>query len=380
VVVFKEGLSASINTVAGLLLARHLQPETFVQFTSIIFLASSVAQVNRGVQYSIFRQRKSTSLVSGFKEIKLSRLVAYQCTIWIALGCIFSIVFRLPTLPTLAAAVIFPATILSACVSGSLQAQSAFSTWQNWIFLTTFGQLPGIIAGIVLGAPLTYFVVIQSVPSILMAVAFLKIRIAKQLNPAINLAEFSTTGIYLGILFLQYNLVFISLRRLAPVFNLGSYTAFLFPMSLAVGLSALFGSFKLPFAFTSFTSGGKLQPLVRRVSSRLLCLFLLLALGIHFFVQNLAESVIGERFGGSIPAHHVLLIAFAFAAWGTTNWLAQSFIFLISSRIVLFQIALLLVEFTLLWFQIGSLTTVLAVHLGFGMLTSTALLATVRKI
>lgn len=350
--VLKEFASATINAGLSLAIARQVDATTYSSLVSLLLLAGSLAQVNRGIQFAAVDEfLQSTNNEYAVVRVASWKIGLVQYGAWLIFSAVLAGFVQINFCNALAAGIILPTTILSALYSAHFQARVEFAWWQSWLLATNLLQIPLVGLVIMYGLPLWFYLLSFSIPT-LVTCAILMVRSRPTLNSwSINIASAKSSGLYYLALFANFNLITVLGQQITDGNRLGSHTLLFFPLGVSVGLASVFGSFNLPKTVTAQS-----ESLPTSFFSRLTLKFVVFFTVVGFLVfgfQNIfAESILGTRFTGNFGLAFTLIASLSFVPWAYAYWTAQGFTWLVTRESVVKQIVLLLTEsFCLIVFQ-----------------------------
>ena len=360
----KEILIAATNLSVALFLARQFQPTLFINFTTIILIASSLTQINRGIQFSILVEKLVAVNSARNRKLSLSTISIIEVILWITITPLLSSAFNLPLMAVLVAAIAFPATIISSCVAGEFQQSFRFESWQTWLTITGLFQIPLVIVGVFGGANLTFFVISAFAPTFFSSfIVHSSIR-GKLRNSTVLISAAFSKGLYISLLFLNYNLVIFLLKYLVIGNDLGRFSLVVYPLSTLVGISSLFGSYRLANSMNSDILFGTKDHLK---SFALIFFFMQIAALIVYSIGPLIFPILlGSNYGTDFKLLESVLAASAYSFWGFAYWLTQSQLHKIRTPILCAQTLLVFTEFGFLLLVPLTPTAMFVAHGVFG--------------
>ncbi len=370
--IFKEMLIAALNLSVALFLARQFQPLLFLNFTTIMLIVSSVTQLNRGIQFSVVSERLDSLIDVKKRSYTLFTITIAQVCIWVSLTPLISNWFDLPLAPIVIAAVSFPTTVISALVAGELQLSEKFESWQTWLVITSFFQLPFVTFGVLYGANLSYFVLTAFSPMFVSSCLLHHKLRGKYRGVRIFISNSFSKGLYITLLFLNYNLVILVLKFVVTSSDLGMYSLITFPLGAIVGVSSIFGSYKLT---DSLKNRGNNDTTVQLKALALILAFMHFAgLSIYLLGPVVFPVFLGSNYGTDFLFIDTFAAATAYSVWGFAYWLTQSQLHKIRFPIVFIQALILTSEFMIILSIELTPTAMFALHGIFGALVTLLLL------
>ena len=356
----KEILIAAVNIFIALFLARQFQPLLFLNFTTIMLLISSVTQLNRGVQFSIVSEQLDSANNAKKKSYTLFAVLVAQVCMWLSLTPLISHGFGVPLVPLVVAAVSFPTTIASALVAGELQLSKRFESWQTWLAVSSLFQIPFVAVGVYFGASLSYYVLTAFAP-MLISSSFMYRRLRRKFRTVrIIISSSFSKGLYITLLFLNYNLVLIVLKFVVTDSDLGMYSLITFPLGALVGISSIFGSYKLVDSIKNDIRSGAKEHL--NTFALTFAFMQFTGLSINIFGPVIFPILLGSNYGTDFSFIDTFAAATAYSFWGFAYWLAQSYLHKIRSQVIFLQALILGFEFIILLFIELSPKALFALH------------------
>ncbi len=370
--ILKELLIGAFNLSVALFIARQFQPLMFLNFTTIMLIISSITQVNRGIQFSIVSEQLDSSIEEERQSYTLFTITIAQVFIWVTFAPLISNWFGLPFVPIVIAAVSFPTTIISALVAGEFQQSKKFESWQTWLVVTSFFQIPFVAFGVYYGASLNYFVLSAFFPMFISSYLLHRKLGRKLRGVRIFITNSFSKGFYITLLFLNYNLVMLVLKFVVTSNDLGMYSLITFPLGAFVGFSSIFGSYKLA---DSMKNTGRIDKRVQVRTFVLILAFMHFAgVSIYSLGPLIFPIILGSNYGTEFIFIDIFGAATAYALWGFAHWLTQSQLHKIRFPIVFIQALILASELIILLSFELSPTAMFALHGVFGALVTLLLL------
>lgn len=320
----KELISILSNLFVALLIAREFQPANFLTYTTILFIVSSFAQINRGFQYAVVEN--GVNLKAGGSSLKppLYRFALIQMMIWVLITPLLTRLLSLPFNPTLVAGIAFPITICSSWVSGNFQSTQRFREWQTWLAISTILQIPLFIVAVYFGLGMSFYIVFNFLSSLITSTYFI-FRFKKAFFTfKIKLNHPFQSGLYIAVLFLNYNLPILILKKIIPEQNLGKYTLLTYPMGVLVGIISVFGSFALTKSMIKHETSSSKYLIDWSHFAFIFSIMFSFGIFIKLLSPIFVPLLLGNSYGTKFSYFEIAFCAVAYSCWAMIYWLAQS--------------------------------------------------------
>ena len=374
----KESISMFSNILIAGLLAHKLKPDNFLTFTSIIFIVSSAAQINRGVQFAVVRSSDRSKLQPDGNSFSLSGIAFSEAATWVLLSPLIAYTFKLPIAPVLIAGFALPITVCSAWVAGTMQSSQRLSEWQTWLTFSTLLQFPLFGIAIYFNLKMSFFLLFAFLGTFISSCFYIVRAHKKFLEVRVNTRHFYGPGLFSATLFLNYNLPVLTLRATIPEGDLGKYTLLTFTFGILVGFSSIFGSFLLSKSIKITDQ----NPSKYQLEWKPFLLILTLMSTFGFFLKQLGPTIvpiiIGPSYGTDFQNAEILVCVLAYSCWAFVYWISQSQMHRVITFSNLFQIGILCFEIiALLVFQLPPMAIFLT-HLISGLLALVLLIYSIK--
>ena len=320
----KELISILSNLLVALFIARQFEPANFLTYTSILFIISSFVQINRGIQYAVVENGTNFQVEKSSPKQPLYKFALIQMIIWVLITPLLARLLNLPFNPTLVAGIAIPITICSSWVSGYFQSTQRFREWQTWLALSTILQIPLTVLAVYFGLGMSFYIVFNFLSTLITSTYFI-FRFKKTFfSFRIKLNHPFGSGLYIAVLFLNYNLPILILKKIVQEQDLGKYTLITYPMGILVGIISVFGSFALTKSILKHKTSSSKYLLDWRHFAFIFSIMFSFGIFMKLFSPIFVPLLLSNSYGTNFSYFEIAFCAIAYSCWGMIHWLAQS--------------------------------------------------------